>query len=116
MESDYMEVESVDENGTCYFDDGTNITINEFIEQFREFLKRRVAGETLVPADMERFMQRTSSKNLKLLMQGKKQEGFMEAVQNKVLTPAQKMAIGGVAVIIVVIAVALVIAKSGGVF
>jgi len=113
---DDVKIVNIDKDKNVFFSDGTKIDYDGFIECFRGFLNKRVAGETLVPADMERFMHRTSAKNLKHLMDGKKQEGFMEAVQNKMLTPRQKMALGGLVTIIVVMSIAVVILKSGKVF
>ena len=100
---------------TVVFDDGTSITHEGFLEKFREFLKFRIAGETLVPADMERFMRRTSAKNLKLLLDGKKMEGYLEGSMDKMLTPGQKIAIGIVVTMIFVGLIVFVVLNQQGV-
>ena len=78
-------------------------------------MKGRIAGESLYPADMERFMRRTSAKNLSLLMKGKKMEGYMEGVSDKMLTRGQKIAIGTVVTLVIVGIVVFVILKSQGI-
>jgi len=102
-------------NQTVYYDDGTSVNHINFLEKFRDFLKGRVAGETLVPADMERFMKRTSAKNLKLLLDGKKMEGYLEGSMDKMLTPGQKLAIGVVVTMIFVGLIVFVVLNQQGV-
>jgi len=104
------------ETGTVVFDDGTSINHEGFLEKFRDFLKYRIAGETLVPGDMERFMRRTSAKNLKLLLDGKKMEGYLEGSMDKMLTPGQKLAIGVVVTMIFVGLIVFVVLNQQGVF
>ena len=112
-----VEVTNIDEDiNTVYFDDDTKITLTEFIKHFQIFFKGRIAGETLLPNDMERFMRRTSAKNLKLLMQGKKMEGYLEGAMDKVLTKGQKIAIGALITAFMVGIIGLVIAKNAGLF
>jgi len=102
------------ENNTVYYDDGTHITFKGFIDGFRVFMKNRIAGESLYPADMERFMRRTSGKNLSQLMKGKKMEGYMEGSSDKLLTKGQKIAIATVITIIMVIIMVFILMKSQG--
>jgi len=110
-----VDIERIDkESKTVFYDDGSSIDYKGFIDGFRVFLKSRVAGETLYPADMERFMRRTSGKNLSQLMKGKKMEGYMEGASDKMLTRGQKIAIGTVVTIIFVMIFAFVILKSQG--
>ena len=110
-----VEIESIDEDTkTVYYDDGTNITYEDFIDKYRTFFKNRIAGETLNAEDMERFMRRTSSKNLHLLMQGKKMEGYLEGSMDKMLTRGTKIAIGVLVTVFFVAIIGLVIAKSSG--
>ena len=99
---------------TVYFNDGTKITHSEYVKRFRHFLNKRIAGETLVPADMEQFMRRSSSKSLSLLLKTKKEEGFLEGSADKMLTPGQKIAIGTIVVLSFVGVILLVILKSQG--
>ena len=90
------------------------VDMNTFMKKWDEFWENRICGETLVFNDMERFMSRTSSKNLKLLMKGKKMEGYMEGSLDKLLTPKQKIAIGTVITLVMVGVIALVILKNEG--
>ena len=110
-----VDITRIDKNAkTVHFDDNTNVTFKGFIDKFRVFMKGRIAGESLYPADMERFMRRTSGKNLSLLMKGKKMEGYMEGVSDKLLTKGQKIAIGTVVIVVMVAVMAFVILKSQG--
>lgn len=102
------------ETETVYFDDNTSITLAKFMESFIGFWKCRIAGETLDPSSIEHFMRRTSSKNLSLLMKGKKMEGYMEGRQGKMLTPGMKIAIGTVVTIIFVGLIVFVVLKQQG--
>jgi len=115
MSINMPEIKNIDEQTkTVTFDDNTTLTHKGFIESFQDFLKKRIAGETLMPTDMERFMSRTSSKNLKLLMEGKKMEGYLEGSMDKMLTKGQKIAIAGFITIFMVAIIGLVIAKNAG--
>ena len=112
-----VDIESIDEKSkTVRFDDGSSIDYKGFIDCFRVFMKGRIAGESLYPADMERFMRRTSGKNLSHLMKGKKMEGYMEGVSDKLLTKGQKIAIGSLAVIIMIALIAFIVLRNQGVF
>ena len=98
-----VDIQSIDKNNkTITFDDDTTLSHNRFLHSFRTFLSHRIAGETLVPADMERFMRRTSGKNLSLLMKGKKMEGYMEGSMDRMLTHGQKIALATVVTIVFV--------------
>ena len=112
-----VDINKIDkENKKVFFDDNTTITYKEFIDKFRVFMKNRIAGETLYPADMERFMRRTSAKNLSLLMKGKKMEGYMEGVSDKLLSKGQKIAIGTIIVLVMVGLIVFIVLKNQGVF
>jgi len=93
----------------------TLVSMDKFKDAWDRFWVGRIAGETIVFNDMERFMSRTSSKNLKLLMKGKKMEGYMEGSLDKMLTRGQKIAIGTVITIVMVAVIAIVILKNQGV-
>jgi len=110
------DIERIDKDTrTVYYDDGTHIDYNGFIDRFRIFMKGRIAGESLYPADMERFMRRTSGKNLSQLMKSKKIEGYMEGSSDKILTRGQKIAIGTVIILVFVGAIVFIMLKSQGV-
>ena len=112
-----MEIDHVDKNkGIVVFDDGSYINHEDFMKRLNRFFQCRIAGETLLPGDMERFMRRTSSKNLALLMKGKKMEGYLEGSQGKTLTPGQKIAIGAVVTLVFVGLIVFIALKNQGVF
>jgi hypothetical protein len=83
-----VEIKSIDlVNNKVTYADFTEVTHSQFYDRFVSYWNNRIAGETVSPFDMERFMKRGSSKNLKQLLDGKKQEGFMEASIGKKLDP-----------------------------
>ena len=109
------DIKSIDTtNKTVHFTDDTQITHEGFLKKFREYFTGRIAGETLVPADMESFMRRTSGKNLSLLMKAKKAEGYMEGSMDKLLTKGQKITLIGVVIVAFVIIFIAYIANSMG--
>ena len=111
-----VEIQSINKaERSVTFTDGNTVDHKTFLKTFRDFLTYRVAGETLVPSDMERFMHRTSGKNLSMLMKGKKMEGYMEGVMDKMLTKGQKIAIGTILAVIIVICVVVVVLKNMGI-
>ena len=110
-----VDISHIDEAGkVVFYDDGTSISFDEFIKKYTYFFKNRIAGETLVPTDMEWFMKRTSGKNLEQLMKGKKYEGFLEGSQGKMLTPGMKIAIGTIATLAIVGVIVLVVLNQQG--
>jgi len=60
-------------------------------------------------------MRRTSGKNLKALMDGKKMEGYMEGSMDKLLSKRQTIAIASVVTIIFVIVIVFVILNQQGI-
>ena len=111
-----VDIQGIDPSSkTVLFDDGSSIDFKGFINSFRVFMNGRIAGESLYPADMERFMRRTSGKNLTQLMKGKKMEGYMEGVSDKLLTRGQKIAIGTVITLIFVGIIVFVVLRNQGV-
>jgi len=99
---------------TVYFDDGTSITYDDFIDYCRRYFKQFIAGETLMPYAIEFFMRRTSSKNLSQLMEGKKMEGYLEGSMDRLLTRGQKVAIGTIVTLIFVGLIVFVVLKNQG--
>lgn len=85
------------------FEGGDIINLKDFHNKFVEHFDNRIAGETILPAHMERFMRRSSSKNLKQLVDGKKAEGYMEGALDKTLTQRQKIAIMTVFIVVVMV-------------
>jgi len=111
-----IELKDIDEKtGTVTFANGTKLTVDKFNQDFQAFLQNRIAGETVTYADMERFMRyRTSGKSLELLMKNKKSEGFAEGAGDKTLTKGQKIAIGTVVTVTVVIIMVFIILEGQG--
>lgn len=68
---------NLDKNEVTY-PDYTTISHQQFYDKFVEHWNGLIAGETLSPVHMERFMKRTSTKNSENLIRGKKVEGYME--------------------------------------
>jgi len=91
------------------------VEMKDFNEKWKGFWNSRIAGETLVFSDLERFMTRTSGKNLSNLMRGKKMEGYMEGAMDRMLTKGQKIAIASVVTIIFVIIIIYIILKNQGI-
>jgi hypothetical protein len=111
-----VDINRIDKNNkTVYFDNGVSIDYKGFIDRFRLFMKNRIAGESLYPADMERFMRRTSGKNLSQLMKGKKMEGYFEGVSDKMLTRGQKIALGTVMALVFVGLIIFIILRNQGI-
>jgi len=90
------------------------VEFEEFKFKWDSFWNKRIAGETITFGDMERFMSRTSAKNLKLLMKGKKMEGYLEGSMDKMLSKRQTIALGVIVTIAMVGVIALVILKNQG--
>jgi len=110
-----IQIDHIDKaNKKVFYTNGTSITYEDFIKRFRSFLTGRVAGETIVTADMERFMRRTSGKSLSQLMKSKKLEGYMEGASDKMLTRGQKIALATVVTVVFVGIVVFVILRSQG--
>jgi len=112
-----MNIKNIDKtNKIVTFDNNVTVDHKTFLSTFRDFLTQRIAGETLVPADMESFMRRTSGKNLSQLMKGKKMEGYFEGVADKFLTRGQKIALATVVTIAFVGIIIFVVLRQQGVF
>lgn len=111
-----VEIKNIDEtSGIVYFTDGKSINKDSYVKRFRNFLYKRIAGETLVPADMEQFMRRSSSKSLSLLLKTKKEEGYLEGASDKMLTTGQKIAIGTIITLAFVGVIIFIILKQQGI-
>ena len=103
-----MDIKSIDvDKETVVFEDFSEVNPVLFQEAFVKHLQGFIAGETLNPFDMERFMKRGSSKNLKQLVDGKKAEGFDEASLGKKLD-ASWMKFLLIMVVVVIIAIVAV--------
>ena len=102
------------ENRFVIFDDDEKLTVERYRDAFVDYFDKRRAGETLLPSDMERFMNRSSAKNLKQLLDVKKAEGVIEGSMGKKLSPGAKIALMSIVIIVIVVLVLLYMAKSFG--
>ena len=74
-----VDLKAIDlEKNEVTYKDFTTITHDQFYNKFVQHWDHLIAGETLSPVHMERFMKRTSTKNSENLIRGKKVEGYME--------------------------------------
>ena len=111
-----MEIESIDkEKREVHFSNGEVLTVKKYYQAFVSYFNKKICGETILPTDMERFMNRTSAKNLHLLMKGKKMEGYLEGSLNKALTPGMKIAIGTIVTLAFVGLIVLVVLNQQGI-
>lgn len=84
IDLDKCEVTFAENEGIKGFE---TVNHDEFYNTFVQHWDRRIAGETLSPVHMERFMKRTSTKNSENLIRGKKVEGYMEGRFGKKMDP-----------------------------
>jgi len=102
------------EKNMVVYNDFTEVDHNKFLETFENYWDKRIAGTDVNPFDMERFMKRGSSKNLKQLIDGKKAEGFDEASLGKKVDPfLMKIIVFGCIIMIVVVVAFVLLNKLG---
>jgi hypothetical protein len=83
-----VEIKEMDlENNEITYEDYSKISFSKFQDAFISYWNNRIAGETISPFYVERFMKRSSSKNVSQLLHGKKAEGFLEATTGKKMDP-----------------------------
>ncbi|CAK0762812.1 hypothetical protein CCP3SC1AL1_3180004 [Gammaproteobacteria bacterium] len=84
-----VEIREIDlvKNEVTYMD-YEKVDFPRFYDAFIAYWNNRIAGETISPFDMERFMKRGSAKNLAQLCKAKKVEGYLEATIGKKMDPA----------------------------
>lgn len=112
-----VEIKTMDlEKNEITYEDYSTVDYNKFYDAFVSYWNKRIAGETVSPFYIERFMKRSSSKNVSQLLHGKKAEGFLEATTGKKMDPGlMKMII--IAVIVGAGAlIAIVVLKQIGLF
>jgi hypothetical protein len=84
-----VEIKEMDleNNEITYAGTMEKVDYSKFQDAFINYWNNRIAGETISPFYMERFMKRSSSKNVSQLLHGKKAEGFLEATTGKKMDP-----------------------------
>jgi hypothetical protein len=98
------------------YEDYSEVDYGKFYDAFVSHWNNRIAGETLSPFDMERFMKRGSAKNLDQLLKAKKAEGFIEATLGKKMDAGMLKMILILVVVGVIACVAVLILKNMGLF
>jgi hypothetical protein len=96
--------------------DYNKVDFNKFYDAFVSYWNNRIAGETISPFDMERFMKRGSAKNLSQLCKAKKVEGYLEATIGKKMDPGWMKFIIIMVIIGAVALIAMYVLKTIGVF
>jgi hypothetical protein len=84
------------------YEDYSKVDYGKFYDAFVSHWNNRIAGETLSPFDMERFMKRGSAKNLDQLLKAKKTEGYLEA------TIGKKMDAGMLKMILILVVIGII--------
>ena len=112
-----VEIKQIDvvKNEVTY-EDFSKVDYGKFYDAFVDFWNHKIAGETLSPFDMERFMKRGSSKNLEQLCKAKKVEGYLEASIGKKMDSNMVKIILIMVVVGIVAVVAVLILKNMGLF
>lgn len=105
----------LDKNEVTYADH-SKVTFPEFYDAFVAYWDKRIAGETIGPFDLERFMKRGSAQNLKQLIDGKKMEGYKEATLGKKMDPGLMRMIIIMVFVGAIALIGLIIAQKMGLF
>lgn len=110
-----VEIKEMDlENNEITYEDFSKVNFSKFQDAFTAHWNKRIAGETISPFDIERFMKRSSSKNLKQLIDGKKAEGILEATLGKKMDPGMLRMILIMVVVGAAALIAIVVIKQLG--
>ena len=72
------------------------------IQDLRDRLGALVAGDTIVWNDFERYMTRAKPITLKMIIKAVKVESYLNATQDKVLSPTMKIALGTIFTIAII--------------
>jgi hypothetical protein len=111
-----VELKKIDlQKNEVTYEDFSTVNYDTFYDKFLQFWDKRIAGETINPFDMERFMKRSSSKNLKQLIDASKTEGFMEASLGKKLDAGWVKIIIIVGIVCFIIILGLIILNKMGI-
>jgi hypothetical protein len=112
-----VELKSIDlVKNEVEYKDHDLVSFSKFYDTFIAYWNNRIAGETISPFDMERFMKRGSAKNLSQLCKAKKVEGYLEATIGKKMDPGWMKFIIIMVIIGAVALIAMYVLKTIGVF
>jgi len=112
-----VEIKEMDlENNEITYEDFSKVNFSKFQDKFISHWNKRIAGETISPFDIERFMKRSSSKNLKQLIDGKKAEGILEMTLGKKMDPGMLKFIMIMVVVLAGVGIAFFVMKQMGLF
>ena len=110
-----VEIKEMDlENNEVTFGDFSKVNFSKFQDAFISHWNNRIAGETISPFYIERFMKRSSSKNVSQLLHGKKAEGFLEATTGKKMDPGMLKMIIIMVIVGAAALIAIVVIKQMG--
>ena len=112
-----VEIRAMDlDKNEVTFEDYSKVDFNKFQDAFTAYWNNRIAGETISPFYIERFMKRSSSKNVSQLLHGKKAEGFLEATTGKKMDPGLMKIIIIMIIVVAGALIALYVLKTLGFF
>lgn len=112
-----VEIREMDlENNEITYENYSKVTFSQFQDAFTSHWNQRIAGETISPFYIERFMKRSSSKNLKQLIDGKKAEGILEATLGKKMDPGTIRFIMIMVIVMAAVGIAFFIMMQMGLF
>lgn len=93
------------------FSDGNSLKFNEFITLFKRYLMTIIAGEVISWDDIWRFNKQTDAKGMEDMLANVELEGTLKGARFS-LTRSQKMSLGALIIIIMIIALAFVMFGS----
>ena len=113
-EHDSIKTVHTDKDGrveTVVFNDGNTLGFGDFITLFKQHLRTIIAGEVVSWDDVWRFHNQTDAKGMEDFLANVEMEGEMKG-SRFTLTRNQKMGLGALIIILVVIALAFMIVAS----
>ena len=113
-ERDSIKTVHTDKDGrveTVVFTDGNTLGFGDFITLFKQHLRTIIAGEVVSFDDLWRFNTQADPKGMENMLVNAEMEGEMKG-SRFTLTRGQKMGLGALIIILVVIALAFMIVAS----
>ena len=93
------------------FADGNTLKFKDFISLFKQYLQTIIAGEVITWDDVWRFQRQTDARGMEEYLDNVEQEGILKGSRFQ-LTRSQKMSLGALIVIVLIIALAFVMLAS----